>query len=51
MIEGCATLKRGAISDNIYTLLVSDGWYGNGRYLNFYYTAYTDTYGTFYARS
>ena len=50
-VEGCATLKRGTISDNIYTLLVSDGWYGNGRYLNFYYTAYTDTYGTFYARS
>ena len=33
----------------IYTLFVADGW-DQGRFVNFYYTRYTDTYGVAFSR-
>lgn len=48
-VEGYATLKKGTISENIDTLIVADGWYYSARYLSFYYTKFTDTYGVFFS--
>lgn len=49
VVEGYAKLKLSSgASDYLYSLLVCDGWYSTARHLNFYYTAYTSTYGTFF---
>lgn len=46
-VEGYSILKPSSASaaENIYTLFVADGW-DQGRFVNFYYTKYTDTHGT-----
>lgn len=49
-VEGYATLQlSNTISDNIYTLVVADGWDDIAN-VNLYYTAYTDTYGVAFSR-
>lgn len=48
-VEGYATLKLASgISDNLYSLIVCDGWQSNARHLNYYYTGFNYTHGTFY---
>lgn len=49
-VEGYAILKHGEISEDISTLVVSDGWNDGARYLSFYYTRFTDTYGVYFSR-
>lgn len=49
-VEGYAILKNGSISEDIYTLVVADGWGAGARYLAFYYTRFTDTHGTYFSR-
>ncbi len=44
-VEGYSILRPSSgTGENIYTLFVADGW-DQGRFVNFYYTRYTDTYG------
>ena len=49
-VEGYATLqKQNTVSDYLYSLIVSDGWCGSARYLNFYYANYYNTAGVFFS--
>ena len=49
-VEGYAVLKNGSISEDIYTLIVADGWGYGARYLSFYYTRFTDTHGVYFKK-
>ena len=49
-VEGYSILRPSSgAGENIYTLFVADGW-DQGRFVNFYYTRYTDTYGVAFSR-
>lgn len=49
-VQGYATLqKQNTVSDFLYSLIVSDGWSGYARYLNFYYANYYNTAGVFFS--
>lgn len=48
--SGHAILKNGSISEDIYTLVVADGWGVTARYLSFYYTRFTDTHGVYFKK-
>lgn len=49
-VEGCSILRPSSgAGENIYTLFVADGW-DQDRFVNFYYTRYTDTYGVAFSR-